>query len=343
MIHREASLRIFTTMLKIRRFEESVINLWADESITANLGGHRHVYIGQEAIAAVVCELMRDEDNIVTTHRNHGHIVGRQGHLGKALAEILCREDGYNRGRAGSSGITAADKGFLFTSGQVGGGVGLSTGAALAQKIADKGGVSVAFFGDGSLEEGVSYESMNMAALFELPVVYICENNSVGVTTGRAQNEWSSSSLSAETLGDIPRSLKIETEIVAGEDAEALYDSVSRLIDKVRSRQASPVFIETRSHRWPGSRSFNPTLVTGATQLSWILDPETVQGTHADWINQFDPVVVFGRALVSRNILDADTLAEIDSEISAELEAAREFALSSPHPSRESVLGNLYA
>lgn len=339
MIPQEIAVRIFRQMLTIRRFEETVIELWASE----NVEGHRHVYIGQEAIAAVVCELMRDDDSIVTTHRNHGHVVARGGDLGRALAEILCRADGYNLGRAGSPGITAADAGFIFTTGQVGGGIGIGTGAALAQKVAGDGGISVAFFGDGSLEEGVSYESMNIAALHQLPVLYICENNSVGVTTGRAQNEWSSSSLSAETLGDIPRSLQITTEIVAGEDVEGLFDAASRLIEDVRQARAAPAFIETRSHRWPGSRSFNPTLVAGVTSLEWITDHSSVGGEHADWINRFDPVVGYGRTLLERGVLDAGSLAEMDAEIAERIDAARKFALASPEPTIESVLGDVYA
>lgn len=335
----EIAIRIFRTMLTIRRFEETVIELWASE----NVEGPRHVYIGQEAVAAVVCEIMIDEDTIVSTHRNHGHVVARGGDLGKALAEILGRVDGYNLGRAGSPGITARDKGFLFTTGQIGGGIGLSTGAALAHKVANQGGISVAFFGDGSLEEGVSFEAMNIAALFELPVLYVCENNSVGVTTGRAQNEWSFSLLSADTLGDIPRSLRITTEIVAGEDVESLYNAVSKLMSGVRQGNTAPAFIETRSHRWPGSRSFDPSLVAGVTDLSWITEPFSVQGEHADWINDFDPIVRFGRDLIEGKVLDGEALVGMDEEVAARISAAREFALASSEPTAELTLGEVYA
>ena len=338
MIPREDAIRIFRRMLLIRRFEETTIRLW--EAIDPE--GHRHVYIGQEAIAAVVCELMRADDAVTTTHRNHGHIVARNGDLGRALAEILGRSDGYNLGRAGSPGITAGDVGFIFTSSQVGGGVGLGTGAALAQKIAGEGGISVAFFGDGALEEGIAFESMNMAALHKLPILYVCENNSVGVTTGRAENEWSSSSLSAVTLGDIPRALEIETKIVNGENVEGLYVVAKRLIEKLRDGEA-PAFIETRSHRWPGSRSFNPTLVAGTTRLDWIIDPASPDGEHAEWINAYDPVVVFGRKLLDCGHLDTDSLRRLDNEATVAVQSAREFALASPEPAPESFVSGLYA
>ena len=338
MIPQRDAVKLLRQMLLIRRFEEATIQLWEELDIE----GHRHVYIGQEAIAAVVCDLMRDDDAVTTTHRNHGHVVARGGDLGRALAEILGRADGYNLGRAGSPGITAADVGFIFTTGQVGGGIGLGTGASLAQKVAGKGGISVAFFGDGALEEGVAFESMNMAALHRLPVLYVCENNSVGITTGRAENEWSSSSLSAATLGNIPRSLEIETAIVAGEDVESLYYAAKPLVERLRAGDA-PAFIETRSHRWPGSRSFNPTLVAGTTDLAWITDPATVTGEHADWTNTYDPLVCFGRTLLERGHVDADSLAALDADVASVISVARAFALASPEPQPESFLTGLYA
>ena len=338
MNKKEDAHRILRQMLYIRRFEETVIDLWA----TVETEGHRHVYIGQEAIAAVVCELLRDDDKVTTTHRNHGHIVARGADPNKALAEIIGRSGGYNRGRGGSAGLTAADVGFLFTTGQVGGGIGLGTGGGLAQKTRGNGGISATFFGDGALEEGIAFESMNMAALFDLPVLYVCENNSVGVTTGRADNEWSSSSMAAETLGDIPRALQIRTEIVAGEDVEALYAAASKLIAAIRD-DGNPAFIETRSHRWPGSRGFNPTLVAGATDLNWILQPSSVDGDHAEWINNFDPIVRFGRTLIDRDELDEATLRSIDDEVQGVVDAAREYAVASPPVSPGDCLTGVYA
>ena len=330
MIVKEKALSLFQQMLYARRFEETVVDLW--ESVPCET--HKHLYIGQEAVGAGVVAHLRVDDKLTTTHRNHGHVALRGAEPGKALAEILGRADGYNSGRSGSSGITASEVGFLFTTAQVGGGTGLATGAALAQRIQQKGGISVAFFGDGALEEGISFESMNLAALHKLPILYVCENNSVGVTTGRANNEWSSSSMAADTLGDIPRSLGIKTEIVSGEDVEGIYETVAKLVSELRSGETGPAFIEMRSQRWPGSRSFNPTLIYGETKLEWILEPSSVTGEHADYINQYDPVVVYGRTLMDRpQHLDALSLAVMDEEVRSKLAAAKEFALSSPEPS----------
>ena len=339
MIADDKALQVFRDMLYVRRFEEITIELWDELEVET----HKHVYIGQEAVAAGVMPHLREEDKVTTTHRNHGHVVLRGVEPGPALAEAMGRVGGCNRGRSGSGGITAPDAGFLFTTGQVGGGSGLATGGALAQRILGKGGISVAFFGDGGLEEGITFESMNLAALHNLPVLYVCENNSVGVTTGRADNEWSSSSMAAATLGDIPRSLQIPTEVVVAEDVNDVYRVAGKLISQLRAGSIGPAFIEMRTHRWPGSRSFNPTLVAGKTEHDWILSPESVGGEHADYINSYDPVVRYGRELVARGLLDAARLEAIDGELATLLVAAREFAVNSEHPDPKESFNGTFA
>lgn len=329
---------LFRQMLRIRRFEETVIGLWAE----VECEGHRHVYIGQEAVGTAIFALLREDDRVLSTHRNHGHVILRGADPGRALAEILLRADGINGGRGGSAGITPGDLGFLFTTAQVGSGVGLGAGAGFAQKVKGRGGIALAFFGDGGLEEGIAFESLNMAALHALPVLYVCENNSLGVTTGRAQNEWSSSSMAATTLADVPRALQIPAQPVAGEDVELILELAGRLIAGVRAGQG-PAFIEARTHRWPGSRSFNPELVAGATQLQWITDPASVPEAHADWIDHYDPLVLFGRRLLGRGHLNASALAAMDEEICETLAAARAFALASPFPTPERALAGVFA
>ena len=338
MIDDAQALAIFESMLLIRRFEETVIDLWA----TVESEGHRHVYIGQEAVGATIMELLREDDLILTTHRNHGHVLARGSDPGRALAEILGRADGFNKGRGGSAGLTVREAGFLATTGQVGGGIGLGIGAAQAQKIRGRGGICVTFFGDGGLEEGIGFEAMNIAALYRLPVLLVCENNSVGVTTGRAHNEWSSSSMAAETLGDIPRALGIATEVVAGESVTAVHDAASRLIGDLREGRA-PAFIEMRTRRWPGSRSFNPKLVTGVTDLAGIWNPASVTGEHTGWINRYDPVIGYGRDLIRQGRVSRREIVAMDEQVGRTVEAAREFALASPLPSAESGLTGTFA
>src|SRR5262247_1169025 len=165
-------------MLLIRRFEEAVLRLSNEKQFI----GHYHLYIGQEATGVAVMSLLDARDRVATTHRNHGHVLARGADPGRAMAEILGRTTGLNGGRGGTLHLSEPDLGFLSTSGIVGGCVGLATGGAYAQKRRGKGGVSVAFFGDGSLEEGISFECMSIAVLWKLPVVFLCENNGAGAT-----------------------------------------------------------------------------------------------------------------------------------------------------------------
>lgn len=338
MIEKAQAIELFRQMLLIRRFEEAVIDLWSKVEVE----GHRHVYIGQEAVAAAVMSQLRSDDFILTTHRNHGHMVARGVDPGRLLAEILGRMDGFNGSRGGSSGVTCREAGFLATTNLVGGAVGLGIGGALAQKVRGGDGITVTFFGDGGLEEGIAFESMNMAALFKLPTLFICENNSVGVTTGRAENEWSSSSMSAATLGDIPRSLQIQTSVIDSADLETVMAAVASAVSWIRAGNG-PAFIESRTRRWPGSRSFHPKLVTGVTDLGLVFQPGTSSGEHAWWIDECDPVLLFGRKLVERGQLDRDELLAMDAACVEIVRGACDFALSSPMPTPESGLAGTFA
>jgi pyruvate dehydrogenase E1 component alpha subunit len=175
-LDRQTSLSIFERMLLIRHFEETVIRLYSE----GRFASHYHIYIGQEATGSAVLEVLGDKDLICTTHRNHGHIIGRGCDPNRAMAEILGRATGFNGGRSGTLHLCDASRGFLSTSAIVGGCPGLATGAAYGIKVKREPHVSVGFFGDGALEEGLVIESFNIAALWKLPVVYVCENNSSG-------------------------------------------------------------------------------------------------------------------------------------------------------------------
>src|SRR3984893_114091 len=172
----ELAWRLIETMLVIRRFEESLLRLSAEKHFT----GHYHLYIGQEATGAAVMSVLEPRDRLNTTHRNHGHVLARGADPGRAMAEILGRATGLNGGRGGTLHLTAPDLGFLSTSGIVGGCISLGVGGGYACKQKKDGSVCASFFGDGALEEGVSFEALNIAALWKLPVLFVCENNSAG-------------------------------------------------------------------------------------------------------------------------------------------------------------------
>ena len=186
---------------------------------------HFHLYIGQEATGVALMEALGPDDRIATHHRNHGHVLARGVDPKLAFAEILGRENGINRGAGGTMHMSDPDRGFLSTSAIVGGSISLSTGAGFAMKTRGGDAIAVGLFGDGALEEGVSYESLNLAALWDLPMLYVCENNSEGAL-GSAGGGFPTSVSAVDDLTDIPRTFGIPVETVDGRDPEDVFDVV---------------------------------------------------------------------------------------------------------------------
>ena len=333
----ESKIRIFQQMLLMRRFEEMVIQL----STEGHVLGHYHVYTGQEATGAAVLDLLRDDDLILSTHRNHGHIVGRGADPGRALAEIMGRIDGFNRGRGGTLHLCARSAGFLSTSAVVGGSIGLAIGAAYALKESGGDAISIAFFGDGALEEGIAFESLNIAALYDLPVLFVCENNSGGAA-GAAAGEYPSSEMRAKQLIDIPGSLGIRAEAIDGADVSAIQQTVSGVLAGLRAR-SGPVFLETRTQRWPGTRPLWPALLTGVTDLSMAWDKSKISGEYADWIRDDDPVLRLAKELTETEDVSQVKILEIDQQVDERMIAAREFALESPLPDPATALTGIFS
>jgi acetoin:2,6-dichlorophenolindophenol oxidoreductase subunit alpha len=322
-------------MLTIRRAEEQVIRFATEQA--GLVRGHYHVSIGQEANGVGVCAALASADYLFTTHRNHGHVIARGGELGPVLAEIIGRSGGYNRGRGGTFHVIAPQLGILHTSGVVGGCMPLAAGAAFSIKRLGRSGISVVFFGDGVLEEGVFYETINMAALWKLPVLLVCENNGVPHDQ-RRMGILQSSSLSAGRLTDIPKAFSIPSLIVDGCDVEAVYATASDAVSKVRE-DGGPLFIEARITRWPGSAGLSPKLIGGEYKLDWAFSPATAPHELAEWLQQSDPIGLFirGRS-VSREDADA-----IDADVRRAVEEAARFALSSPPPTPEAALEHVFA
>ena len=332
-----ASLRILERMLVIRRFEESLVEMSNQKLFKS----HYHLYIGQEATAAAVVESLRADDKLVTTHRNHGHVLARGAHVGKAFAEILGRATGLNGGRGGTLHMSAPEQGFLATSSVVGGCIGLALGGAFAQKRRGKGGVSVAFFGDGSLEEGISFESMNIAALWKLPAVFLCENNGAGAT-GSATGGFPSSLIAAPRLAGIAESLAIASSQVDGRDVDAVHTAVSRGVADCRAGKG-PVFIECITERWEGSKPMWPELSTGITDVSMAWEPKLTAGEFSDWYRNQDPILLYIRKLLRKKRVSRDAVLKLDSAVSARNAAARKYAIASPMPIGKTALERVYA
>lgn len=329
--------RLFETMLLMRRFEEAVVRLAQEGKV----GGHYHLYIGQEATGAAALALLRPGDHVATTHRNHGHVVGRGADLGRALAEILGRATGLNAGRSGTLHLCDPTLGFLSTSAIVGGCISLAVGGGLACRQRGDGSLTMAFFGDGALEEGVSFEALNIAALWRLPVVFVCENNSAGAW-GMAKGGFPTSVHAASDLSLIPRSLRITTVRVDGVDVTAVHAAVSDAAAQCRAGRG-PAFIEAATPRWAGSQPLWPELSTGVTDLRMAMGEAPMEGEHREWYQHHDPLLQHARALASAGPDAVRRLQAIDAEIDARIRAAVDFAVQSPMPVPETALDHVFA
>jgi TPP-dependent pyruvate/acetoin dehydrogenase alpha subunit len=323
-------------MLVMRRFEEALIKL-TKSGVSV---GHFHVYIGQECTGAPALALLRSGDKTFTTHRNHGHLLARSADPGRVMAEILGKATGYNKGKGGTLHVAAGELGFPSTSGIVGGIVPLATGAAFAAKQRGTDGISVALFGDGVLEEGVFYEAINLAALWALPVVYLCENNSLEAP-GQKAGEYPSSTIAARRLVDPAKSFGIPAVALDGTDAGAVYKAMRRAVRRARRGQG-PTFIEARTVRWPGSRPLWPDLLT-ETNLAYAWDPGRIPEQHADWHRSRDGLLRFTRELLQAGHITSDEALALDGDVQVTIEQACRFAQDSPYPAPEAALEDIFA
>jgi TPP-dependent pyruvate/acetoin dehydrogenase alpha subunit len=335
-LEQRASVSIFKRMLKIRHFEEAVIRLYEE----GRFRSHYHVYIGQEATGGAVLEALDDNDLVCTTHRNHGHIVGRGSDPGRALAEILGRSKGFNGGRGGTLHLCDPSRNFLSTSAIVGGCAGLATGAGFGIKVKRTPQVAVGFFGDGALEEGLVLECFNIAALWKLPVVYVCENNSAGAI-GPQQGGYPTAITAVDGFTQLPAAYGIHSMKIDGADINVVYAAAVEAIERCRAGNG-PVFIEAFTVRWPGSSPLWPTLAT-TTDLTQAWEPDRIAGSHADWIDKHDPLLRAARELAARGYATRADLMAYDNEIRRELASAAVLAVESPMPASDTVMNHVFA
>jgi TPP-dependent pyruvate/acetoin dehydrogenase alpha subunit len=316
----EQALRMYRQMVMIRLFEEQVNELYT----RALMPGLAHLYIGEEAVAVGVCEALRPDDYITSTHRGHGHCVAKGAELDRMFAELLGKEAGYCKGKGGSMHIADPDTGNLGANAIVGGSAGIATGAAFSAKRLGTGQVAVCFFGDGAMGQGLLYEVMNMAALWKLPVIYVCENN--------LYNEYTHNS---ETLaGDmITRAVGfgLEGHSVDGQDVRAVYAKTKEIVDRVRSG-AGPAFLVCETYRFHGHH-------VGDVNREYYRSKQEEQTWKADR----DPVTLFANALVNEKLADRAQLDAIEKEIKAEVDKAVQFAMAAPYPSPDKVDQDVYA
>lgn len=335
-VPRESLLELCRRMLLIRHFEERLIHLHDEERFS----GHYHVYIGQEATGVPALSCLERGDFLFTTHRNHGHLLARGADPRRLFAEILGRKDGYNKGKGGTFHLAASELGFFHTSGIVGGIIPLATGTAYAARAKKSGQITVCLFGDGALEEGAAPESFNLASLWKLPVLFLCENNGK-YGAGRAVGAAQSPTMAVYPLTDLPATYKIPAKQIDGTDAGAVHVAVSEAVAKIR-RGEGPQFIETQTVRWPGSETNWP-VVPVATDAAMAWDVSSVPEAVREWYRSSDPVLIFIRELWEKKQATKEDIAELDRDARKAVEQAANFALASPFPEPEEALKDVFA
>jgi TPP-dependent pyruvate/acetoin dehydrogenase alpha subunit len=335
-VPREELLEMCRRMLVIRHFEENLVALHD----RGEFGGHYHLYIGQEATGVPALACLGAEDYLFTTHRNHGHLLARGVDPGKLYAEILGRTDGLNKGKGGSFHSVAPSLGFFHSSGVVAGIMPLSTGTAYASKAQKNGRITVCLFGDGALEEGAAPEAFNLASLYKLPVLFLCENNGK-YGAGRAVAAAQSSTMAPYPLTDLPKAYKIPARQVDGMDAGLVHATIAEAVEKIR-RDEGPQFVEAQTVRYPGSETNWPS-VPRATDTSLAWDVSSVPEKAREWYRSCDPLLIFVRELVEAEQTSRDDIAAIETQVRSQIASAVEFAVKSPYPKVEDAEREYFA
>ena len=315
----EPYLRMYRQMRRIRAFEENAQKLY----LSGKMPGLTHLYIGQEAVAVGICESLERTDHITSTHRGHGHCLAKGADLTRMFCELLGKSEGYCRGKGGSMHIADQDNGNLGANAIVGGSAGIATGAALTAKRLGTGSVSVCFFGDGALGQGLLYECMNMAALWKLPVIYACENNLYGEYTHVSEMAAGKLAARAEAFG-------IDARTVDGQDVLAVNELAVSMVEKAR-RGGGPSFAILETYRFHGHH-------VGDINRKYYRSDEEEKA----WKSNKDPIKNFGSWLVSEEIATEEELSGIASDVDAEAAAAVKYALEAPYPSGAEVSSHVF-
>jgi acetoin:2,6-dichlorophenolindophenol oxidoreductase subunit alpha len=309
---------LYRRMLLIRRFEERIDALRQSGA----LQGSAHLSVGQESVAAGVCARLRRDDCVASTHRGHGHAIAKGVDPSRMMAELFGRESGTNRGKGGSMHIADTSVGMLGATGVVGAGIPIALGAALSARTRRSGQVAVAFFGDGAMGQGLVYECLNMASIWRLPIVFVCENN------GYAESTPVEYALGTKDLAARAEPFGLPACAVDGQDVFAVYDRAGAAVERARGGQG-PTFLECKTYRYYGHYLGD--------------DPRRYRSAEEEaYYRERDCIERFERAVLERGALWADELREMDRQTRAEVEAAVAFAQRSAPPSVAEVTTDVY-
>jgi pyruvate dehydrogenase E1 component alpha subunit len=305
-------------MLTIRYFDEQALALYR----AGEMRGTTHPYIGMEAVGVGVTLALRPDDYVTSTHRGHGHTIAKGGDPRKMMAELLGRATGYSGGKGGSMHIADMDKHMLGANGIVGGGMGLATGAALTARLKNSGSVAICFFGDGALEQGILHETTNMAAIWKLPVVYVCENNQYAMS---ARSDWS---VAGGDPAKRAAGYGIPGVTVDGMDVFAVNASAREFVERAR-RGDGPAYLVCNTYRYHGHHAGDP--------LNYREKEEVERWRLGDPIERIKQAAIDGGAMTDAEIAD------LERRIEAQIDEAVQFAKNSPDPTPDQLMTDIYA
>jgi pyruvate dehydrogenase E1 component alpha subunit len=309
---------MYRKMLEIRLFEEKVFDLYGQNLVPGTI----HLYAGEEAVAVGVCSNLNVDDYITSTHRGHGHCIAKGADLRRTMAEILGKKTGYCKGKGGSMHIADFAVGMLGATAVVGAGLPIAVGAGLSAKLRKTSQVVACFFGEGASNQGTFHESINMASVWALPVVFVCENNLYAMGTRQSRI------MSVQNVADRAAAYGIPGVIVDGNDVLVVYEAARKAVERARAGKG-PTLIECKTYRHKGhsrvdSGKYRP--------------KEEVE----EWLGK-DPVKRFRQAMLGNGILTQTELEHVEKEVADEVADAVKFALDSPYPEGKEALENVYA
>ena len=318
---KEQLLSMYRMMVTIRRFEETLRDLFFQGQVP----GFVHLSIGEEAVPTGVCAALSDKDYITTTHRGHGHMLAKGGKPKQMMAELFGKKTGYCKGKGGSMHIVSYDLGILGANGIVGGGIPIATGAALASSFRGNEAVAVSFFGDGASNEGTFHESLNLAGLWKLPVIYVCQNNCYAEFTPTSE------STSVKDIAVRAQGYNMPGVIVDGNDVLAVYEVIKAAVERAK-RGEGPTLVEAKTYRWEGH-------VVG--EQAFVGEYRPAEEVEA--AKQRCPIILFSQQVVATGFIDEAELNRIAGEVQRDIDEAVAFAQSSPLPEPEEALNDLFA
>jgi len=322
-------LKMYRDMLRLRRFEENVRDLFG----SGRLPGFVHLYIGEEAIAVGACAAINPDDYLTSTHRGHGHVLAKGARPDRMFAELFAKSTGYNKAKGGSMHLAAPELGILGANGIVGGGLPLAAGAAMSAKKMKNGRVCLCFFGDGGSNQGTFHESVNISAAYDLPCVYICENNMYagGVKQyydGEYVNEGMDYPRKVKDVAERAKGYDIPGVIVDGNDVEAVYAAVAKAVEHARAGKG-PSLIECKTYRWRTHFEVEPDTYRTPRELeSW---------------KEKCPVKCYAEKLKAEGIATQEDIDRIGQEVDEEMADAIRFAEESPEPDLSETDADVYA